>query len=190
MQQLEQNWPVLAVVVVLALLVAWWLFSRAARPVERSRRPDVLDEGAAPAARNQSLIDAAPAASAAWSIPPAAGTLGGVAEVIAAAVQEEAADAGAAEVAPGLPDRPEQPGHPADDLTRIKGVGPKLATLLAQLGVTSFAQIAAWSEVDLAGVDGQLGAFAGRPARDKWIEQAQLLAAGDQAAYEARFGKL
>ena len=184
-QQLQQNWPVLAVVVVLALLVAWWLFTRAARPVERSYRPDVLDEGAAPAERNQALIDAAPAASAAYAIPPAAGTLGGLAEVIAAAVQEEAADAGAAEMAPGVPE------HQLDDLTRIKGLGPKLAGLLAQLGVTSYAQIAGWTEADLARIDSQLPpAFAGRPARDKWIEQAQLLAAGDQSGYEAQFGKL
>jgi hypothetical protein len=27
-------------------------------------------------------------------------------------------------------------------------------------------------------------------ARDRWIEQAQLLAAGDRAGYEATFGKL
>jgi predicted flap endonuclease-1-like 5' DNA nuclease len=185
MQQLEQNWPVLAVVVVLALLVAWWLFTCAARPVERSRRPDVLDEGVAPAERNQALIDAAPAASAAYAIPPAAGTLGGLAEVIAAAAQEEAADAGAAEMAPGVPDRP------ADDLTRIKGLGPKLAAVLAGLGVTSYAQIAEWTEADLARIDGALPpAFAGRPARDKWIEQARFLAAGDQPGYEAQFGKL
>lgn len=184
MQQLEHNWPILAVVVVLALLVAWWLMSRASRPIERSRRPDVLDEGAAPAARNQSLIDAAPAASAAYTIPPAAGTLGGVAEVIAAAVQEEAADAGAAELAPGLPER-----H-ADDLTRIKGIGPKVSTLLAQLGITTFAQIAVWTDEDLARIDSQLGAFSGRPARDKWIEQARLLATGDTAGYEEQFGKL
>ena len=36
----------------------------------------------------------------------------------------------------------------------------------------------------------QLGAFAGRPQRDQWIEQARLLAAGDTAGYESRFGKL
>jgi len=185
MQQLQENWPILAVVVVLALLVAWWLLSRASRPVERSYRPDVLDEGAAPATRNQALIDAAPAASAAYAIPAAAGTLGGVAEVIAAAAQEEAANAGAAEMAPGVPDQP------ADDLTRIKGLGPKLATLLAQLGVTSYAQIAGWSEADLAAIDSQLPpAFAGRAARDKWVEQARFLAAGDAAGYEGQFGKL
>ncbi|MDE2620745.1 MAG: hypothetical protein KGL54_11345 [Sphingomonadales bacterium] len=184
LQGIEGNWPVLAAVVVLVLLVAWWLFSRASRPAVRARRPDVLDEGAAPAQRNQALIDAAPAAAAAYAIPPAAGTLGGVAEVIAAAVQEEAAAAGAAEMAPGVPELP------VDDLTRIKGVGPKLSALLASLGITRFAQIAAWSDEDLARVDAQLGSFAGRPARDQWIEQARLLADDDTAGYESRFGKL
>jgi predicted flap endonuclease-1-like 5' DNA nuclease len=77
-----------------------------------------------------------------------------------------------------------------DDLTRIKGLGPKLARLLAELGVTRFAQIAAWTEADIAAIDGKLGAFAGRPTRDAWVEQAQLLISGDTAAYEAKFGKL
>jgi len=77
-----------------------------------------------------------------------------------------------------------------DDLTRIKGLGPKLARLLAELGVTRFEQIAAWSEADIAAIDAKLGAFAGRPTRDAWVEQARLLVSGDAAAYEARFGKL
>jgi predicted flap endonuclease-1-like 5' DNA nuclease len=77
-----------------------------------------------------------------------------------------------------------------DDLTRIKGLGPKLSRLLADLGVTRFDQIAAWSEADIAAIDAQLGAFAGRPTRDAWVEQARLLASGDAAAYEAKFGKL
>ena len=36
----------------------------------------------------------------------------------------------------------------------------------------------------------QLGVFTGRMARDRWIDQAKLLASGDTAAYEAEFGKL
>ena len=77
-----------------------------------------------------------------------------------------------------------------DDLTRIKGLGPKLSRLLIDLGVTRYAQIAAWTEADIAAIDAQLGAFAGRPTRDSWVEQAQLLVSGDAAAYEAKFGKL
>ncbi|KUR75107.1 hypothetical protein [Novosphingobium sp. FSW06-99] len=77
-----------------------------------------------------------------------------------------------------------------DDLTRIKGLGPKLSRLLAELGVTRFEQIAAWTEADIAAIDTKLGAFAGRPTRDAWVEQARLLVSGDAAAYEAKFGKL
>lgn len=82
------------------------------------------------------------------------------------------------------------PAGPPDELTRMKGVGPKVAALLTSLGVTRFDQIAAWSEADVARIDAQLGAFKGRITRDQWIDQARLLAAGDTAGYEARFGKL
>jgi predicted flap endonuclease-1-like 5' DNA nuclease len=77
-----------------------------------------------------------------------------------------------------------------DDLRRIKGLGPKLVTLLNALGVTSYAQIAGWSEADIDRIDAQLGTFAGRIRRDSWVEQAKLLAAGDTAGFEAKFGKL
>jgi len=207
MPYIDARWPVLAVVIVLALLIAWWLYSRATRvAVRRERRPDVLDEGAAPARRNQALIDAPPA-SAAITVAPAAEAVGGVAEVIAAAAQEEAAAVAALKEAeaqqPATAWQPVQPSQSApavqpsaeapagaDDLTRIKGVGPKLAALLAGLGVTSYAQIAAWGDADLDRIDGQIGTFAGRPRRDRWVDQARLLAAGDTAGYEGAFGKL
>lgn len=82
------------------------------------------------------------------------------------------------------------PADEGDDLTRIKGLGPKISTALRALGVTRYAQIAGWTEEDVARIDAQLGAFAGRATRDNWIEQARLLAGGDTAAYEAKFGKL
>ena len=77
-----------------------------------------------------------------------------------------------------------------DDLKRIKGLGPKLATLLASFGVTRFDQIAAWSEGDIAEVDRFLGDFQGRIARDNWVEQAGYLAKGDEAGFAAKFGAL
>lgn len=77
-----------------------------------------------------------------------------------------------------------------DDLLRLKGVGPKLKTLLIDLGVTRFAQIAAWTDTDLAAIDARLGNFKGRPVRDQWIDQAKYLAAGDIAGFEAKYGKL
>ncbi len=77
-----------------------------------------------------------------------------------------------------------------DDLLRLKGVGPKLKTLLIELGVTRYAQIAAWGDVDIAAIDAKLGNFKGRPVRDHWIDQAKYLAAGDIAGFEAKYGKL
>ena len=81
------------------------------------------------------------------------------------------------------------PSTNADDLRRIKGVGPKLVTILNEHGVTSFAQIAAWNEQDIDRIDAQLGRFQGRIRRDNWVEQAALLQNGDTAAYEAKFGR-
>lgn len=78
----------------------------------------------------------------------------------------------------------------ADTLTRIKGIGPKIADLLQREGITQFSQIAGWTEADLAAIDAKLGNFAGRPTRDQWIEQAKLLSSGDDKAFEAKFGAL
>lgn len=75
------------------------------------------------------------------------------------------------------------------ELTQLKGVGPKLASLLAAQGVRRIDQVAAWNADQVAALDTQLGNFAGRIERDRLVEQAQLLQHGDIAAYEAAFGK-
>lgn len=63
----------------------------------------------------------------------------------------------------------------ADDLTRIAGIGPKLAAALAERGVTRFADLAAWGEAELADVDKALS-LKGRAVRDAWVAQAQRFA--------------
>jgi predicted flap endonuclease-1-like 5' DNA nuclease len=78
----------------------------------------------------------------------------------------------------------------ADDLLKIKGIGPKLNTLLTGLGITRFDQIAAWGAAEIDKVDDHLGSFKNRITRDSWIEQAGLLARGAIAEFEAKFGKL
>ncbi|MBC3942821.1 hypothetical protein [Sphingomonas albertensis] len=75
-------------------------------------------------------------------------------------------------------------------VTQLKGLGPKVATQLGVLGVTTVGQMAALSESEAQSIDAQLGIFTGRMGRDRWIEQARLLAAGDKAGFEAVFGKL
>ncbi|WP_375281332.1 50S ribosomal protein L21 [Pseudooctadecabacter sp.] len=59
----------------------------------------------------------------------------------------------------------------ADDLTRISGVGPVIVGKLHDLGVTTFAQIAAWTPEDVAAMDDKLN-FKGRIDRDEWLKQA------------------
>ncbi|WP_313804128.1 hypothetical protein [Sphingobium sp.] len=82
------------------------------------------------------------------------------------------------------------PASDSDDLLKLKGVGPKLNSLLIELGVTRYAQIAGWNDADIAAIDAKLGNFKGRPVRDQWIDQAKYLAAGDLAGFEAKYGKL
>ena len=195
MQMIEANWIAFALALLIGLLVAWWLFGRASKgAAPRTHRPDVLDEGAAPTQRNQALIDA-PSAAATITPPPMSGTMAGVGEVVAVAAQDEVEDAQSAPApapvpAPAPAPAPTAPSAAADDLKRIKGVGPKLVALLHSMGVTTFAQIAAWEEADIDRVDAQLGSFAGRVRRDSWVEQARLLGAGDIAGFEAKFGKV
>jgi len=64
----------------------------------------------------------------------------------------------------------------ADDLTRISGVGPVIVGKLHDLGVTTFAQIAAWTPEDVAAMDEKLN-FKGRIDRDEWLKQAAEFAA-------------
>lgn len=90
----------------------------------------------------------------------------------------------------GIDLHPDIPEGPADDLTVLKGLGPKAAAQLNSLGITRYAQIAAWSDQDVAAADARMGAFKGRIVRDRWVEQARYLAAGDRAGFEATFGKL
>ena len=77
-----------------------------------------------------------------------------------------------------------------DNLQLLKGVGPKLVVLLNGLGVTSFRQIADWTDADVARIDPELGTFQGRIARDNIVDQAGFLARGDKAGFEAKYGAL
>jgi len=65
----------------------------------------------------------------------------------------------------------------ADDLKQLSGIGPALEKKLLEAGVTSFAQIAAWTEADVAAMDEKLS-FKGRIEREGWIAQAQELTKG------------
>mgnify|MGYP000344169541 CR=1 FL=1 len=103
----------------------------------------------------------------------------------APAAEPEPEPATAPEPAPapvGEPARPAALDAPraggADDLKKIKGIGPKLEKLCNALGFYHFDQIAGWTAEEVAWVDQNLEGFKGRVTRDNWVEQAKLLAAG------------
>mgnify|MGYP001215023446 CR=1 FL=1 len=195
---LQTYWPLIVAALLLGLVIAWYLFNSSRKTRVTSTSRDVLDDGAAPAQRNKALIDSAPAAT---PMQPAAGVPAGGATTEPAATTPAAtpaptptptpapASASASASASATPASPSAPAG-GDDLTRIKGLGPKLSATLRGMGVTTFAQIAAWDDAEIDRVDAQMGRFQGRIRRDDWVGQAAMLAAGDEAGFADRFGKL
>ncbi|WP_294238165.1 hypothetical protein [uncultured Sphingomonas sp.] len=106
-------------------------------------------------------------------------------EPVAAAAPMTASPAAEASAAPVDTARPED-----QPITLLKGLGPKLTQKLAEHGITTVGDLAGLSDAQAQALDAQLGAFSGRMARDRWLEQARLLAAGDRAGFEAVFGRL
>ena len=107
------------------------------------------------------------------------------AEAAAGGVSEEAPaedeDSETTEIQAVQPPALEEPDGEADDLTLITGIGPRIQTILNDLGIWHFSQIAEWSEEHEAWVDEQLN-FAGRVSREDWIQQARDLVAANQSA--------
>jgi large subunit ribosomal protein L21 len=95
-----------------------------------------------------------------------------------AADADKVADAAAEGRAPGNLLTSPRDGA-ADDLKKIKGVGPKLEKTLNDIGVFHFDQIAAWGPDEIAYMNDRLS-FKGRIERDDWIEKAAELAAGKE----------
>lgn len=140
----------------------------------------------APVATPAPMAAPAPAPAAAPAVAPVEQA---AAEAAPAPVAEPApaVAAPAPEATPAPAAAPEAAG---DNLRLMKGVGPKLVTLLTSLGITRFAEIAAWTEADIDRIDAQLGSFAGRIRRDNWVDQAGYLAKKDKAGFEAKYGAL
>jgi len=126
-----------------------------------------MPESAAPRHAPPRTSDVAPLA---WVAPPVS-----AAAAVAAAVAERMA-------MPTPPIAPEPAAPEADDLTRIRAIDAALATKLNDLGVSRYADIAAWTSERVHAISAALG-FAGRIERENWIEQAQILARGGATSY-------
>jgi predicted flap endonuclease-1-like 5' DNA nuclease len=64
-----------------------------------------------------------------------------------------------------------------DDLTRIRGIGPKVAGQLTEYGINSFAELADIEPDALEDEAHPLNALKGRIIKDAWIDQARQLEA-------------
>ncbi|MEP0393048.1 MAG: hypothetical protein ABJ205_03725 [Erythrobacter sp.] len=207
--------PIRALIaVVLGLATAWWIWGRLGEVVaDTAGKATGAAKGAAGAAGNAASGAASMAGSAAsgaagmakgaasaagdatsGAVDAAKGAGSAVAGGVAAAGAGVAAAAGAAtdKAKETIQDVANMPkialavGDP-DDLTKIKGVGPKLAETCQSLGVSRFDQISKWTDADIAEVDQYLK-FKGRITRDNWVGQAAYLAAGDTEGHKAKFG--
>ncbi|WP_327524234.1 50S ribosomal protein L21 [Bosea sp. (in: a-proteobacteria)] len=65
----------------------------------------------------------------------------------------------------------------ASNLSLISGVGPTIEKKLRAAGITSWNDIASWTEADVAKWDEELK-LRGRATREEWVEQAKELLAG------------
>ncbi|WP_417496624.1 5' DNA nuclease [Maricaulis sp.] len=140
-----------------------------ARAVAASRAPEAVKAGHAdiPADSSEKREPAKPAAKR--KAAPAAAK--------PAAAPAKPKPAPAAEPATPAPAEPAPAAAASDeDLTVIKGLGPKAAASLKAEGVVRYAQIAAWSESDIADWDARINGR-GRIVRDDWVGQAKALIA-------------
>jgi predicted flap endonuclease-1-like 5' DNA nuclease len=155
-------WPIVLIAVAIGLITGYLLL----RPRQRVK-----------------LTDSAPVRP---HMPRREGEGKGISDEIAAATSDVAGQMLGSHVHRHLPGA----SGPPDNLEQLKGVGPKLATMLNTMGIIRFDQLARLSEAEVDRIDASLGAFRGRLTRDLVVEQADYLARGDTDGFEQRFGKL
>lgn len=171
MDLLTDYWPVALVGALLALLLLYFLL----RPRQRVALTD-----SAPVRPHMAVQPKIPVGH------KGIGEGKGLADEAAAAAADVTGSIISARVHDSLPGA----SGPPDDLVKLKGIGPKLAAMLNSHGLTRFDQIAKLSPSQVDDLDETLGAFRGRLARDKVVDQADYLARGDIDGFEQRYGKL
>jgi predicted flap endonuclease-1-like 5' DNA nuclease len=72
--------------------------------------------------------------------------------------------------------------NPIDDITRIKGLGPKTAKALGMIGISTFNHIIALTDEDKITISKKIH---GRLNIDKWASQAQKIKAEDAQSHES-----
>lgn len=158
-------WPVLLVGLLIGAIVGYLMF----RPRQQVR-----------------LSDNTPVRPHMVALTKRVGEGRGLADEAAAAASDVAGQILGARVHQHLPGATGAP----DDLQKLKGVGPKFASMLGERGIIRFDQLSKLSPGQVETLDAEMGPFRGRFASDRIIEQADYLARGDLDGYKAKFGNL
>lgn len=91
--------------------------------------------------------------------------------------EKQAAPEGAAPEGQGNAPQPEG-AQQFDDLRQIRGIGPSFERSLRSMGVTTFRQIADWSNEEVESIAKQLKTKADRIREQDWVGHAKRLAQG------------
>ncbi len=191
------NWLLYLIALLIGVVTAFWIWAATGREASAAERfnagDDLLKKAGEPVPPAEPMAAPTPPPVAAPApAKPAAPVAKPAATPTVTTPKPSVKPATEAEPAPapaGKPNIPPAVGEP-DNLRLIKGVGPKLNTLLNSLGITRFDQIANWKEAEIVEVDRYLDSFSGRITRDAWIDQAKFLAKDDIAGFEKKYGKL
>lgn len=150
--------------------VAYWWMTRWTRPINLEAAGGMAPVAIPAPVADPVLIEAAET----YELAPEA-----IADVVDTPAGEEAAAEMVADVQDIAAEAEEKAESVvealADDLTKLVGIGPKLAVALAEHGVTQFVHIAGWGEDELKRFDTELS-LKGRAVRDAWVAQAKRFA--------------
>ncbi|WP_292533010.1 hypothetical protein [Methylocystis sp.] len=167
--------------------------AQAAAPAQAAKRPivvlrsataEILEPVVAPSPEplGDSAATAEPVSH--MSVEPALAAAASAAKALNEKAAQMRAPSGGKAAASRPATLPAPRGGAADDLAKIKGLGPKSVEKLHALGVFHYDQIAAWSDDNVKWIESSIGA-AGRVTRSGWVEQAQALSGGADRSADA-----
>lgn len=183
----EKSYPIWVAVVAFLVLLAFgmWLVNRFCGTVDISAEP------AAKTKATPTLAEPVLTTPQLTAVEPAAEEVAPVSKV-----SEPVIESGGSELDGDAQDEGIRPeiltsarNGKADDLKKIKGVGPKLEKTMNAMGFYHFDQLASWNAQEVAWVDENLEGFKGRVTRDDWVKQAKTLAAGGNTAFSKKVDK-
>ncbi len=166
-------WILIALAFFGGVIAGWVIRARSDEAPERPLLETIEATAVVPASE---VAEPAPAEPRSETRPEDQSEPGGAPEADADAPAEAAVEAESEPVADAAIGQSSE-AVPEDDLTAIKGLGPKAAEKLKAEGVTRLDQIAAWTKADIERFDALINGR-GRIARDGWVAQAKALAKG------------